>query len=131
MIRDIQEQIKEWAEGNFGTCPAWQPLLGLQEEVGELSHAYLKRSQAIKLHENHDENIKDAVGDIFIFLCNFCNREGLDLQSIVEKTWGEVKQRDYRAPAPADAGCSIEKASAEVERGKPGECQAARVSRKS
>ena len=90
-------EVKPWAEHNFGEVPAWQPLVGLMEELGELSHAYLKREQGIRISENHDENIKDAVGDLFIFLCNFCNRSNIDLEHEILKAWGTVKQRDYKA----------------------------------
>ena len=45
---------------------------------------------------------KDSVGDIFIYLCDVCFRNGWDLGEIVSATWDEVKNRDWRTN-PADA----------------------------
>ena len=96
MLKLIQQQNKKWADKNFGVDrPAWQPLLGAVEEIGELSHAYLKRAQGIRIQENHMENMKDAVGDTIIYLCDFCNVMGFDIHEIVKETWDQVKQRDW------------------------------------
>lgn len=94
-IEILQGEIAEWAKRNFGDPPAWECLLGLQEELGELSHAWLKRHQGIRLNEDHEAGIKDAVGDIFIYLSDFCRRERISLSDCVEKTWASVKQRDW------------------------------------
>ncbi len=95
-LATLQRELAPWVEHNFGERPSWQPLLGLQEEIGELAHAYLKRAQGIRTNENHDEGIRDAVADITIFLCDFCNAEGIDLEAEISKTWGKVKQRDWK-----------------------------------
>jgi len=98
LFPDIQAENKEWAWRNFGgsdVAAPWQPLLGAVEELGELAHAYLKRHQGIRLDENHTDAIKDAVGDIVIYLMDFCNREEIDLIECVETAWNEVKQRDW------------------------------------
>ena len=93
----IQREQKEWSERNFGPHPAWHPLLGLVEEVGELSHAYLKREQGIRgTKEEHDEAIRDAVADAIIFLCDFCTCEGIDLECQVSATWEQVKKRNWK-----------------------------------
>jgi NTP pyrophosphatase (non-canonical NTP hydrolase) len=96
MLKELQNQLRPWQEHNFPNRPAWQPLLGLQEELGELSHAFLKREQNIRINENHNENIRDAVADILIFLCDFCNVENIDLETEVQKAWSEVSKRDWR-----------------------------------
>jgi len=97
-LADIQVEHARWAQKNFGDQPAWHALLGVVEEAGELCHAYLKREQGIRgTREEHDAEILDAVGDIVIFLINFCNREGIDLNKTVIETWGSVKVRDWKA----------------------------------
>lgn len=96
-LRIIQLEQKEWALKNFGDKPSWQPLIGVMEELGELCHAYLKREQGIRgTAESHEEEARDAVGDIVIYLLDFCNREHLDLQSVIQDTWAEVKKRNWR-----------------------------------
>lgn len=91
-----QSEIRKWTKHNFPNAQPWEPLLGLQEEVGELAHAYLKRHQGIRKNENHDLNIRDAVADIMVYLMNFCNHEGINLQEELFKTWKKVSQRDWQ-----------------------------------
>lgn len=99
-LSELQRQMRPWLAHNFPDQSNWEPLLGLSEEVGELSHAFLKRHQAIRGNEDHIANIQDAVGDIVIFLANFCNNMGLDMDAILEKTWEQVQKRDWRANEP-------------------------------
>lgn len=96
-IRELQEEIGDWAKRNFPGAEPWTCLLGLQEELGELSHAWLKRRQKIRQEEDHVANIGDSVGDIFVYLAHFCELEGLDLQNCVTECWGKVGQRDWTA----------------------------------
>lgn len=96
MLRKLQAESREWQIKNFGKVPAWQPLLIVMEELGELSHAYIKREQGIRMSENHEANMKDAVADVVIGIASFCAAEGIDLESEVEKTWALVKQRDWK-----------------------------------
>ena len=96
-FKRLQAEIAIWEAHNFGDRPAWQPLLGLQEELGELSHAFLKRAQGIRgTPEKHTADIKDACADLIIFLCDFANAEGIDLETVVAETWAKVKERDWK-----------------------------------
>lgn len=92
----LQERIAPWVKRNFGDRPSWQSLLGVQEEVGELSHAHLKEVQRIRgTAEEHQANAKDAVADIVIFLADYCSARDWDMQAIVEATLSEVLKRDW------------------------------------
>jgi NTP pyrophosphatase (non-canonical NTP hydrolase) len=72
-------------------------LLGLVEEVGELSHAHLKQEQGIRgTVESYRSKKIDAVGDIVIFLANYCTQQGLSFEECVLSAWNEVKQRDWQ-----------------------------------
>jgi NTP pyrophosphatase (non-canonical NTP hydrolase) len=103
MIRELQEQVAIWVAKNFDHTEGWRPLLGVVEEVGELSHAHLKQVQGIRTQEKHQEKKIDAVADIVIFLCDYCNMEGIDLQKAIEETWKVVKKRDWQKnPKNAD-----------------------------
>lgn len=74
----------------------WELLLGIQEEVGELSRAHLKQHQKIRgTSEGWEEKGKDAVGDILVFLAGYCAARGWSLQECVEKATTEVFQRDW------------------------------------
>jgi NTP pyrophosphatase (non-canonical NTP hydrolase) len=89
------KEIHEWIDHNFPNTRSIEQLLGIQEELGELSHHFLKRHQNIRMNEDHDDGIEDAVGDIFIYLVHFCYRENIDLEEAINKTWNHVKKRDW------------------------------------
>lgn len=107
-LREIQAQIREWADRNFknNTSKATGaelgsigPLLGIGEENGELCHVVLKRHQGIR---GYDDDTKykterdDALADILVYLCDFAGREEVDLQDILNKVWAKVRQRDWQ-----------------------------------
>lgn len=96
-LRKLQSVTGRWAKHNFGDKRApHQPLLGISEEVGELCHAHLKKEQGIRgTPEELDAQARDAVGDIVIFLADYCNLNGFDFQDAVDSAWNEVSKRDW------------------------------------
>jgi NTP pyrophosphatase (non-canonical NTP hydrolase) len=92
----LQFELRKWQQHNFPNRERWEPLMGVAEEVGELSHAHLKKHQGIRLEEDHDATAQDAIGDIVIYLADYCNARGFNLGEIVTDTWELVKQRDWR-----------------------------------
>ena|SRR3972149_6512314 len=95
----LQREVMEWTNENFGGLkdrPKHHPLIGMMEELGELCHSHLKSEQNIRgTNEHHQENAKDAIGDILIFMVDYCNINGYRLQQIIEDVWSEVKERDW------------------------------------
>lgn len=92
----LQTEVGAWAQRNFGDQPADNPLLGVVEEVGELAHAVLKRKQGIRgTDEQHLAAERDAIGDILIYLADYCGRRGFTLDAIVTDTWATVSKRDW------------------------------------
>lgn len=92
----LQEEVTEWASRNFPNKQPHQPLLGIQEEVGELSHAHLKLEQGIRgTKEEHIAAKKDAVGDIVIYLADYCTQNNICFDSAVAEAWSQVKERDW------------------------------------
>ncbi|MDD2998328.1 MAG: hypothetical protein PHV05_04645, partial [Candidatus Riflebacteria bacterium] len=89
-LKNLQEQHKEWQEKNFGASPSWHALLGIQEEVGELSYAHLECEHKIPTIEKID-----AVGDVIIYLTAYCNLEGIDLQQTVGELTREEQRKEY------------------------------------
>ena len=74
-FESLQERIWAWQHANFGADKVCHPLLGMCEEAGELVHAVLKMSQGIRGSEaEHTDAIKDALGDILIYLIDFFRR---------------------------------------------------------
>lgn len=102
---DILESLNERSEENSrrGENPgadvgALFTILGVNEEAGELTHSVLKRAQGIRLDEDDvgREAEVDAVGDIIVYLADFCHRRGYDLEECVRQAWdGEVSDREW------------------------------------
>lgn len=127
-IRELQKQYVAWSQYNFPNKKPHEPLLGIFEELGELAeqapmnlhliqaliyighlaHAHLKREQGIRgTADEHHAKAKDAVGDILIFLIDYCDKQGYDLQEIAETTWAEVSKRDWKKDAKTGGSVSI------------------------
>ena len=97
-INNLQRDHDDWVTHNFPNQERWEPLLGLAEEVGELSHAVLKRHRGIRGDATQlTEKEFDAIGDIFIYLMSFCNASGYNLEECVEVVWEEVSSRNWVA----------------------------------
>ena len=94
----LQKETREWSLKNFGNQDPMNCVLGVCEESGELAHAQLKMNQSIRgSEEQHIEEMKDAIGDIVIFLADLCNRNGFNFTQIINQTWRQVKQRDWKS----------------------------------
>lgn len=92
----LQTQVGEWSRKNFPNNEPTDPFLGVVEELGELAHALLKAKQGIRGTVTvHEAAAKDAIGDLLIYMTDFCERKGWSMQEIVEDTWDTVKQRDW------------------------------------
>ena len=94
-LKGIQEEVALWNKKNFPDAQPYQPLLGLAEEVGELSHAHLKMEQGIRVAENHFMKKYDAIGDIIIYLAAYCYKNDIDLNAAFWYAWDQVKDRDW------------------------------------
>lgn len=109
-LRQVQAEQGEWSKRNFDNRKPYMPILGAAEEVGELSHAFLKMEQGIRgKREEHIANMKDAVGDCVIFLMDLCNQMDWDFEEIVDTTWNQVKQRDWKKNSHAGVAPSENK----------------------
>lgn len=111
----IQSDISVWRSKNFGmesksfvnlatmledpnNAMMITQVMGASEEVGELSHAVLKRMQGIRGMDDFDEFRKeavDAVGDIIIYLMGFCDTICYNMSDIVEKVSEDVLEREW------------------------------------
>lgn len=97
-LYDFQLLVSQWSTETFGPHhgTGYRNLLGLSEEVGELCHAHLKGEQGIRHTPQEIERLKkDAVGDILIFLCNYCDSQGFNIRDCAAQAWGEIEGRTY------------------------------------
>jgi len=103
----LQKNVEDWAITNFdrnqskvngmpldSTAPLW----GLVEEVGELSGITIKYHQGRRGYDPNTQEGRlkfrndqyDAVGDIMIFLLDYCSRESINLLDAVNYTWSQI-----------------------------------------
>lgn len=103
-LTDLQGEVRAWTEKNFQNRKNHQPLLGICEEVGELCHAQLKGEQGIRHTPEEIRGLKcDAIGDIVIYLVDYCNIQGIDLEQAIWNAWyEEVSRRDWTKPNTKD-----------------------------
>ena len=113
-LRELQDEQAPWVTYNFPGRDPYYHLLGAMEELGELAHAHLKGLQGIRHTPAAILAMKtDAIGDIVIYLADYCTANGIDFQNAVTMTWQQVKQRDWQqhkqtgVPAPAGAADAI------------------------
>lgn len=97
-LKQIQTELDAWRVANFGKPNAHHQLMGMVEEVGELSHALLKWEQGIRGYDEAKakEEMRDAVGDIVIFAMGLCDVYGWSMQDIIEETSAHVLKRDWK-----------------------------------
>lgn len=48
------------------------------------------------MNEDHRNGKIDSVGDILIFLINYCNKEEINIGEALINTWNEVSKRDWK-----------------------------------
>jgi len=87
-----------------------QQRTGLIEELGELSHVDLKEEQCIREYTRekllsepdkaqHDRI--DAIGDIIVYLLNYCNLYGISLEAAINDVGKKVLKRDWNKDSSA------------------------------
>lgn len=89
-----------WSARNFGAVPLELTVLGMAEELGELSHAVLKREQKIRGFDDDQkfrEAAGDAIADIMIYATQACTALRLDFGTLYQHTMGKVILRDWKA----------------------------------
>lgn len=92
----LQEEQRSWSLENFGTHPYWHVFLGMVEEIGELAHALLKQEQGIRKGEDLKAKEIDSVGDLMVYLADFCSCRGINLEQTIKQVWFEVKKRNWK-----------------------------------
>lgn len=116
-LNNLQKEVSEWADYNFGTRKKKGRLVGATEEFGELAgwmleeivpilHAFRQLGKVCHHHEKgesgirgtpefHESKKRDALGDIMIYLLDFCELHGWSYEEIINETWAEVSERDW------------------------------------
>lgn len=90
-FKQFLHKQRTWVEHNFPLSGTQHQLMGIVEEVGELSHSLLKQAQKIRgSHDEHEIDAQDAVGDIIIYTSSFLIKAGFSAQRIEEYLWNKL-----------------------------------------
>ena len=82
-IEEFLDQQRAWLKHNFPSSGPDHQLMGIVEEVGELTHAILKSEQKIRgTEQQHEEAMRDAIGDILIYSSAYCITSDLSVDDI-------------------------------------------------
>lgn len=79
-LNELKRDVYKWSTENFGVEQPYQyPLMGVAEEFGELITSVLKQKQGIDDEHKYQDRVgeeseKDAVGDMVVYLVDFCAR---------------------------------------------------------
>jgi NTP pyrophosphatase (non-canonical NTP hydrolase) len=93
----FQVQVCKWAKKNFPGEEIHHLVYGMMEELGELVHAHLKAEVGIRgTKKEHLAEAKDAVGDLLVFMAEYCFLMGISMHDALWDTWGEVQKRDWQ-----------------------------------
>ncbi len=104
-LQAIQTEVGKWSQTNFGDNPPGWKLLGVVEEVGELCHAELKGLQGIRHSVDEIHSLKvDAIGDIVIYLLDYCYKSGISFEYAIQATWRNIVSKRDWVDNPMGAG---------------------------
>lgn len=111
----IVKEHNLWLKKNFPNGKSYHSILGMIEEIGELSHAHLKDEEKIRLNENHNYNKKDALADTIIYLIGFCNYNNIDINKCSENIL--ISNTDHTAIFKAMRSISLIALDVDVDKG--------------
>ena len=96
-IKQLQLRHRSWEFSNFPRHSPENCIFGMMEELGELTHAWLKHEQGIREYDEDklEGEVEDAVGDIFFYMLALCNNVGLDFYQLLRSTAQIVWARDW------------------------------------
>jgi NTP pyrophosphatase (non-canonical NTP hydrolase) len=89
-MNELQEKVFDWFITNFGSSKSEdelivQQMVGMIEELGELSHSMLKLEQNIRKDEEHIVNLEDSIGDILVFALNLLSLLDIKIEDVKRK----------------------------------------------
>lgn len=95
----LQSEVGRWVTKNFPDSPPKHQIWGLIEELGELTHAHLKKEQGIRgSEEKHVAAGKDAIADSVIFFMSACTMHGWAAQDVLHSSSPEEFQMTFTVP---------------------------------
>lgn len=94
-VAETQEAIYQWSLEQFGDQDSENPLIGAQEELGEVARIVLKGKQGIRQDELAEEDLEMEVADVVIYLLDFCARNNVSLAEGLHRARTKVLDREF------------------------------------
>lgn len=94
-VAQTQAEIGAWSREQFGDQDSVNPLIGAQEELGEVAQITLKRRQGIREDEFTNQDLEIEVADVIIYLMDFCERNNVSMAHGLEEAQRKVLGRDF------------------------------------
>lgn len=89
----FQQEVRAWSEKNFPENTDVHPFHGIVEEVGELGAALIAKRAAVEDFMDPAPalaDFKDAIGDIVVYMADYCNRRRFRIEGILDQAGFEV-----------------------------------------
>ena len=95
-LADFQDYVKKLElDRGFSDQTAIEKCLLLGEEMGELFKA-VRKAMNLKMDINASTgSIKEEIADMVIYLCAISNRFEIDMEHIILRPKGSIKQRNF------------------------------------
>ncbi len=106
MLSLRQDDLQNWQHRNFRDSLSADMIIGMAEELGELSHWYLKRKQGIREGVKGGDfkaEIGDTFADVVIYGIQLMTNEGIDAEQVIKDTIIKVLKRNWK-DNPSGAG---------------------------
>lgn len=92
----LQEQLFQWQTRKYPMSNVWTDIAGIAEEFGELASTQIDImvGREPDKFEDNDEAMKDAIGDMMVYLGQLASKHGLSLEECYEHAAVEVQDDD-------------------------------------
>lgn len=97
LISEMQREVAEWSAKNFPNDTAHSKFLGMIEESGELCDARIDRYEDEDLDEEPNHQECDAISDLFIYLCDYCNKLDISIEDCFTQSLSLCRIDDFVA----------------------------------
>lgn len=95
----IQDQMYEWQQETYPQSDVWTDIAGIAEEFGELAQVQIDKHVGREPRDDfntNEEAMKDAVGDMMVYLGNFAAKHELNLLDCYQYAAEEVTDDESR-----------------------------------
>lgn len=97
-VEVLQERLFDWQKRTYPMSNVWTDIAGIAEEFGELASTQINIfvGRETEGFEDNEEAMKDAIGDMMVYLGQLAAKHGLSLEECYEHAADEVTDDESR-----------------------------------